>query len=246
MRRTWLRLGWIVAAASCGYPRLPAVGDGGGDDDAPVDGATRQPAGARLWLEMETPSYLDSAGGHTATCIKCPTLTTGKFGTGYQFDGSSVLTISSATDLAHGARFTIAVWVKVSAFVDPSNPGLIAGKQTAPNQGAEALLIQHTMHMGYYSTPGSYASGSATIALGDWHHFTMVWDGASKRGYIDGMADATQVLPAIDPDAAAPLDIGGDPGAPQLNFVGVLDDLVFFDRVLSQAEIAQLVAGPTP
>lgn len=241
----------MVAVASCGYPRLPAVDDAGGaggDGSAAPDGPvnTRKPSGAVLWFEMETDGYVDSAGGHTATCAKCPTVTAGKFGNGYTFDGTSVLTISAATDVVHGAGFTMAAWVKVARFVDVSNPGLIAGKQTAANQGAEAMLIQHTMHMGYYSTPGSYATGTATIPIGEWHHFAFVWDGATKRGYADGVLDAMQTNPSIDPDAAAPLDIGGDPGAPQLDFAGVMDDVVFFNRVLSEAEIAQLMAGPTP
>jgi concanavalin A-like lectin/glucanase superfamily protein len=240
-----------VAVASCGYPRLPAIDDGGvggsdgpGAPDAPVN--TRKPSGAVLWLEMESDGYVDSAAGHAASCTKCPTLTAGKFGSGYLFDGTSVLTISAATDVVHGAGFTVAAWVKLARFVDATNPGLIAGKQTAPNQGAEAMLLQHSMHMGYYSTPGSYATGGATIAIGEWHHFAFVWDGATKRGYADGVLDATQANASIDPDAAAPFDIGGDPGAPQLNFAGVLDDVVFFPRVLSEAEIAQLMAGPTP
>jgi hypothetical protein len=212
--------------------------------DAPPDAPARTiPSGARLWLQMEddpTDGAIDSALAHVTTCTPCPTVVTGKSGSAYLFDGTQALQITSAADLTRGTAFTVAVWVRLDAV--PTTNGMIASKQTALSNASYALLTQTSSKMGFYSNPGSYAFSTTAFAIGAWHHVAYTWDGATKRGYIDGAEEATAAVTGLVADDTAPFDIGGVPGG-ALYFKGALDDLVFYDRVLTAAELTSLISG---
>lgn len=78
------------------------------------------------------------------------------------------------------------------------------------------------------------------IALGSWTHLALSYDGAVRRGYVNGfrfasdtlalLADGGEILIGCDQDNAAPFGF----------FQGDLDDLRIYDRALGEAEIADL------
>ena len=82
-------------------------------------------------------------------------------------------------------------------------------------------------------------TGLTSMALGTWHHLALTWDGTTKRGYFDGVADVMAAA-TIASDATTALSIGERDTASPISFLGTVDDLVFYKRVLTQAEITQL------
>lgn len=82
------------------------------------------------------------------------------------------------------------------------------------------------------------------LVLGAWTHFAATWDGAALSMWIDGVLVGTMpsMLWQVDEHAVT---IGCDDDAPIgiTHFVtGMLDDVRFYDRVLDEAEIAELAA----
>jgi hypothetical protein len=214
-------------------------------DAAPDAPSHAIPTGAKLWLQMDddpNDGVYDSMQIHNALCSgTCPTLITGKIGGAYQFTNNAIISIAAATDLSHGTAFTVAAWIRVDSTQNQN--GLIASKQTAPSNGSYALIMQSSMKTGYYSNPGSFTSGSNAWTLGQWHHVTYTWDGTNKKGYYDGVSEATGTASNLVADDTAPFLIGGDTGSATLYFHGSIDDLVVYNRVLTAMEIAQLASG---
>ena len=86
------------------------------------------------------------------------------------------------------------------------------------------------------STP-STESALADIAA-EWTHFCGTYDGKDIKTYINGKLAKTFHHPGV-PDVTGLVNVGGN-GVPE--WQGVLDDIRFYSRVLSEAEIKLLSA----
>jgi hypothetical protein len=93
-------------------------------------------------------------------------------------------------------------------------------------------------------TSGATQLVGVTAPRSRWHHVVYTYDGTSHRLILDGL---------ISPSASAPVPrcavseavAGSAPGGGEA-FLGSLDDLRIYDRVLTDAEIAVLLQGEEP
>ncbi len=207
--------------------------------DAPPAAHTIPP-GAALWLKLDddpVDGAVDSAGMHATTCTSCPALTAGKFGSAYVFTADRMV-VTATADLQPGNAFSIAAWIRVDA--TPASNVVVACKNVGTLDCSYALLVAPGRQPIYYSSGSSLTQGATAMALGTWHHVAITWDGTTKRGYFDGAADGN-VAATITSDAALPLSIGErDSATSPISFPGAIDDLVFYNRALTPAEVAQL------
>lgn len=211
----------------------------------PPDGPAARtiPPGAVLWLQMDDDpanGALDSAGTHAVTCTAaCPSLVAGRFGSAYRFAGAHRLETPDAPELRPGAAFTAAAWVKLDAL--PSDIyGTAVCKVIDAGEASFCLSIRPNGKPTYYTAGDNTAEGAGTVMVGAWHHLAMTWDGATKRGYLDGALYVMEPIAAINA-TAQPFVVG----AFQLDafrVAGAIDDVVFYNRVLTAGEIAQLAA----
>ena len=249
MRRTAVAL---IALAGCGRISFDAFGAGAGDGgidsnrDAPDAKPLVIPPGAGVWLEMETGpaagsgGIVDSAGGHSATCAgTCPAKVAGLHGSGYQF-GTEEIQVAYAADLAAGGGFTAALWIRFST--PPSAQGCVWSQPFgAMGSGFDTftLCIDPDLTVTFDSeSPGGVANAlsAPALSLNSWHHLAFTWDGAIKRGYVDGVK-VVQGNVQIG-TGNRPLSLGGEDGG---YFVeAVVDDAVFYPRALSAAEVSML------
>jgi hypothetical protein len=81
-----------------------------------------------------------------------------------------------------------------------------------------------------------------TYADDKWHHIIMTWGDGFVRLYVDGLLAAEKATPvnAADICAGGPLIIGGGWYAPIGTFIGLIDDVAIYNRILTESERAQL------
>jgi hypothetical protein len=214
--------------------------------DAPPDAAPSHtiPAGAALWLRFDDPpadGVSDSAGAHTVTCAtaNCPALVPGKFGSAYQFAAMNRIAVAGTADLLPGTAFTVGAWVRID--LEPPTVNVAMCKDLGTNDCSYGFLIEAARLPCFYNTGGGHTHGATPLGLATWAHMATTWDGATKRGYVNGIEVVNAAFAAIASDVAKPLSIG-DREPNSLPFTGAIDDVVFYNRALTQAELTQLAA----
>lgn len=218
--------------------------------DAAIDSATHDgspataPAGAVMHLAFDddpTDGVLDSAGAHVVTCVgTCPAVVAGKYGSAYQFTGTQMLTTPNVADLAPSS-FTFAAWAQINGA--PSQYGNIACKQYSTTEASYCLTFNSTKHMDFYTdggNPTTHDLVNATAADATWHHYAFVYTAASKKGYIDGALVASGAAGYL---TSTNDFVIGALTTTSYQLDGLIDDLYYYDRALSAAEVQQLMVA---
>jgi hypothetical protein len=238
-----VRLALLVVAA-CGRVGFDAVGSpsDGAADVAGAPDASPVPPGAKIWLQMSTdPSVaiVDSAGGHICSCSgTCPAAATGKHGGGFAFTMQEIV-IDNAADLDSSAGFTGAIWVQLTAppaglecvwtkaFNNPSSYDTFT---LCIDSGGLTTFDSETPTGTSNSDPGP------NIAVGEWHHMAMTWDGVTKTDYLDGQVVASHAI--VLGSGIEQMALGASRSAYYSQ--AIVDDALYYTRALTAAEIAQL------
>ena len=189
--------------------------------------------------------FNDASGErHNAICdwtaVSCPTAgNDGVYGNALDFDGSDdTLVISDTQAISLSNRsFTIAAWAKRDS--SGMHDYIVWQGTTVNNKG---------LHFGFRSNNrftcafwGDDLTAPDTYTDTDWHHWACTYDAeAGKRIlYRDG-------LPIDDDTATAHYQGGGSLyiGSRLADyFDGMLDEVMVYDRVLSESEIGEVVNG---
>lgn len=166
----------------------------------------------------------------------------GKFGGAMEFGGQDMVTVDddNALDLE---EFTIAAWVNI-----PKVSGawqIIASKEhrgpTGRNYGLFGHINSGVVHYSFTTNSGWKSFDAKTVVTdGDWHHVAGTYDGSDFKLYLDGAVDA-QVSPGTKPDNHDNfLFIGGcDIG--NYWMTGTIDEVVLYERALSEQELNELI-----
>lgn len=190
----------------------------------------------------------DSAGSNHGTLVNGPTRVTGKCGKALRFDGyNDYVSISNSACFQVTRALTIAAWVKGETW--PNNTSwanVVLRKGDAnPNnwqlaiwQGKVALYLDANDDVG--------VTGTTTLATNTWYHVAGTWDGSTVRIYVNGVLNNTPVsrTAAISTDTR-PVYLGGRSGSTDI-LKGTLDDVRFYNKALSAAEITTLYNGGDP
>jgi hypothetical protein len=85
-----------------------------------------------------------------------------------------------------------------------------------------------------------YLEHGAAIPVNRWTHIAVTWDGQQVRSYLDG--EPQDAVPFTGPltKIPGPLRIGKGDTIVSYAFVGLLDEVSFYGRALSAAEIAAI------
>jgi hypothetical protein len=154
---------------------------------------------------------------------------------GYQgILGASPVTVSAWVNTDSDATGTIVGW----------GPN-VAGQRFCFRINAGRLRTEHE---------GGNVQGDTAINDGNWHHVALTIEANATISYpevklwVDGQDDSR---PTTDPDAfnltAGPdVRIGSRPSVDDRYFIGLIDEVYIYDRVLSPAEIAWLAGMTQP
>ena len=201
------------------------------------------PPSPAVWLRFDDPpgdGVLDSGLGVPASCTSCPLLVApGKFGNAYRFLGMHRIDVAPGPPIAPNAAFTIAAWVRIETPLP--GPAVIGCKNLSSIDCTYALQLLPPGVATFHSAGAPDRTGGPALQPMTWHHLAMTWDGAVRIGYVDGLTTGPVPVPMMPSDVTTVLSIGARRSpASEEPFNGSIDELLFYNRVLSAAELAQL------
>jgi hypothetical protein len=168
-----------------------------------------------------------------------PGLVTGQVNNGYQLFGHPI--VMQRTDLLSGSAFSISIWINVS---DTPRFQSVASQSVSDTSIDNTFLLgvraDKSVFVGFveFGTAKSLEAGS--IGLGQWTHFAVVSGNDTLSVYRNGTI-ALSYFNAIDMSSRR-FVVGGDEdrGVVANTYLGSVDELRIFDRVLSEPEIIAL------
>ena len=200
-------------------------------------------------------NFSDVSGHHLhgRTITGEPTFDSGQIGRAVSFDGDTEVSFGNPAPLDRADRFSLAVWLRgrgklpVNVFqkleAGPHRRGLDWRLDDVELVGIQRWAARLTVTLAS-DLPGSAIQLRTRdrLTLGDWYHLALTYDGSGKaaglRLFVNGAPADVEVVndtltgPAV---TTAPLRVGNRGlGVP---FVGQLDDLRVYDRVLTRPEI---------
>jgi len=183
----------------------------------------------------------DAVGGHDGTLVGNVTKAQGKFGGALKFDGVDTrVEIPDPAIYNFCANFTWSAWIKTE--VDGT---IVAETDGTDAQGPKTFFIRNGTL--FFDTGWVAAAGAnKQVNDGQWHYVavTVEFNGADTiQFYVDGEPDAQGSMNVNQfPQAEFPLWIGfdgrADPGEFPA-FVGIIDEVSVYNRVLSADEVKQ-------
>ena len=147
------------------------------------------------------------------------------------------------------ADFDIKSAGSVSFFVkhDQANP--MYRQQYISSHGANFEVAMHSSGRIYASTNVTALSPTTTISDNNWHHVVVTWDESTTElsCYLDGNLQLTKTG-AVGPDfSQKSIRIGQRQEVVEYEIIrnldGGIDDIAFYNKVLSASEIAQIAAS---
>lgn len=196
-----------------------------------------------------------SGNGNTATAVSGPTWTTGKYNGGLRFDGvNDYLTVQNSPTLNFsGSAMTLSMWINPLGGSGDQVPFAKFWSDTMTSP-----VYQYALELDGGTTPHFYigtASGltgaymSTPLAVGQWSHLAVVFNGSQVQFYVNGSLVSSPPLSGNISARDSLLYMAADRRPAQF-FKGTLDDVRLYDRAETALEVMgdmnrPLTAGPS-
>ena len=214
---------------------------------ADLTNCTPSPSGLVSWWPGEG-SAGDSVGSNQGTLLNGASFAQGMVGQAFSFNGSNqCVQIPNAPSLVN-SNYSVEAWVKPLAQVsDPINQEVIFGQSYGhclllARTGSTGVLVAFQFGVSHFTF--FEAAGTSEIPIGQFTHLAGTWDGTTLRLYINGVLNAQSTPGASPVDSGCPFSIGGfySPAAGDCGYVGqffngLIDEVSYYQRSLSAAEI---------
>lgn len=201
---------------------------------------------AQSWLTNGLVSYYPFDGnandaiGTNSGIVNGATLATNRFGrpnSAYSFNGSSYIDLGTPSNLAFTNNFTVLAWCLFNGGAC-CNPRIISYGQ---DNGYELITFGTGANRQF-----AYNGGNPTVLFGTgitfnqdtWYAVAMVVSNLNATIYVNSIAIATHAVNV--PSFAHGLQIGIKAQDVTDGWGGLIDDVRFYNRPLSSAEVAQL------
>jgi Concanavalin A-like lectin/glucanases superfamily len=184
----------------------------------------------------------DTSGHNLHGTVSGAQWTTGRFGGGLRFNGTSDwVTIADSSWLALTTQMTLEAWVYPTA---AGGWRTILMKQS-PGWYTFALYSDGSIGPGVrvMAQSDGHASSAAALPLNAWSHLAATYDGSMLRLFVNGAQVASTAYTGSLSTSTSPLRIGGNSGFGEY-FAGVIDEVRVYGRVLTPAEIAADMTTP--
>ncbi len=209
-----------------------------------------EPEGITAWWQANG----DGADHINGNQLALPTISffdQGKVGAAFKFDGSVAHTRavnSPSLDIGKAAGFTIEFWAKpddlrrvpLLTWHNGTQPGVLVD-QFQPNSAFLDCYIFDTSNVSHKISLSGWSAGT-------WHHAALTYDKTTGVAtvYLNGVLNNTMNLGIFEPQTSYDLYLGGNPGAGQARYKGLLDEVAIYRRALTGQEIyAIFEAGAT-
>ena len=194
-----------------------------------------------IWLFDEGKGGVaeDTSGNGNAGAITGAKWVEGKFGGALEFEPPHVVTVEPSDSINFKDQMTIATWVYMNKGVSDT---------AIRRNGSYLLEVQSQTER----VPGGYVFGiwsgggftggvwgTSVIEPEKWYHIVGLYDGNEMKLYVDGTLESA-TKQGGDVDQAGELLFGTFGGE---KFIGRLDEVIFFNRGITEAEVAELMTG---
>jgi len=236
---------WNISAA---YPTLTSfnisINSGETDDTQEINGLVS------YWSfdEIHDSTVNDTVSGNDGTLFGTLNLQDGMIDDSLFFDGTTYIKVEDATDFQDTSSFSFSLWINAS---DSSDYKYIIDKwyysdenSTSYNNRSWSLNFEYGNLIWRGSNNGR-DNGEQRISylfdghLNTWTHIVGTYDGSDLSLYINGyLINTVSLSNMISTDK--PLLIGSGNYGGWWNFVGLMDEIMFFNRVVTVEEIQLL------
>lgn len=212
---------------------------GAGKLGTPVAG----PAPTNWWKFDATSgtSVSDSAGTVSGSILNAGSnWTAGRTGNALNLNGSNQ-SVSLGGSLNATKNFTIAGWIRLNRVTGTQG---ILGKLTDANQKQFQLSVSAgKLNFQYERDGNNWSLSGGTISANVWTHVAVTVDSALRVSlYVNGTSVRTGVAPKETLASTSSAAIGRWAGSYNTSYLsGAIDDLKFFNKALTAAEVAQLL-----
>lgn len=201
------------------------------------------------WYKLDDASgssVVDSASGLNGMKVGATWTTSGRKGGALSFNGTTdCVDIPDNTQFQVTRALTVAGWIKAASWTFGANVSVVLRKGTTTplNWQLDVANGRLELVLDYYDA-SSYM-GSTVLPTNQWVHVAGTWDGQSARVYVNGVLDSAPYshTAALGVDTR-PVFLGGRAGSTDVTN-GVVDDVRFYGRALTAAEVLDLAKRPT-
>lgn len=167
----------------------------------------------------------------------------------YDFNGTNqYLEIQNSSDF-NDSTYTVAFWARFDN-INSTHQTLVSKWQVGVKQQFTVQLVD-TNKIGFWTGNGTTGTSGALISTltpssNTWYHITAVANGTNRRLYINGTANKYTGTGTSTGNGSIELTIGSkkNSGGTYFEFFdGQLDDIRYYKRALSDAEVNELAAG---
>ena len=220
---------------------------GAGAIVVPSATCTPPPSGMTAWYRAEN-NATDSTGTSTATLNGSVGFAAGKVGQAFSLPGTSPSDIRIAGVPDVSPAYSFDAWVFWQGNVNGSGHDAIVVKNDSANLGGSdsyGMFIANADNSFYNTLENQvYVSAAGAVPVNTWFHVAQTYDGTTARVYKNGQEVASFTGSRVP--STGNLGLGSRPaGAGQHHFHGLLDEVEFFDRVLSAAEVQAIFEADT-
>ena len=191
------------------------------------------PVAAYAFSEGSGGAVTDSSGSGNSGTLANTAWTTGKFGNGLSFNGSSArvnIPDSAALDLTTG--MTLEAWVSPTSFG--------SWRDVIYKGPDDTYYLEGTSPGGPPAMGGTFSPnplpGTSALPANQWSHLAATYDGQTMRLYVNGSQVASRAQTGPIATSSGALTIGGDALYGQY-FAGKIDEVRVYNIALSTAEI---------
>jgi hypothetical protein len=194
-----------------------------------------------------------SGNGYDADTVTA-TITSDRWGNGdyaYSFDGNQFINVPHSSPF-NVNDFSVSAWFRATNHdstwqrIITLPVGGISGDQhfsvlyNSPLRPHEVMI--------YFDPGPGYSSSADTVNDDQWHHYvgTVNTSGMEIISYLDGIPKDTTSFGSAPTSASGSLQIGRFSNTYHQSFTGDIDDIRFYNRVLTEAEVTSLHDEPNP
>jgi len=211
------------------------------------------PSGLVSWWPGEAGAQ-DIADSNSGTLVNGAATAAGKVGQALSFDGvDDHVLVPFNSNLNPTGPFTVGLWLKASpqqvigdgsyTVVDKSHGWIDnAGWAIQGDTGNGTLGLLSGKGGGFPYTNFVGAGTGVSVLDDQWHHFSGVYTGSAIEVYLDGVLKGSTPYTGLPVNNTRDLYIGAawHSGTPTRQFHGLVDEVQYYSRALSLAEVRSL------
>jgi len=155
----------------------------------------------------------------------------------------SYVTIPDNSSLRPSSGLTLAAWVKAGTY--EGRMRTIISKQIGSGGGDSFVLWYHDDGNLWFDVGGVGHIMTGQPPANEWHQIVATYNGTLMQLYVDGVEKVSSAATGSIPYDNNTVLIGADSNqadhTPDAGWNGTIDDVLIYNRALSQAEIAQII-----